>query len=147
MTIRTATPEDKPHIEDLARDAYQAYVPRIGREPAPMRDDYGALISAGQVFVAEEGGQILGVLVLKDEPGTLLLDNVAVRPEAQGRGCGGSLIRFAEAEARRRGFSSIRLYTNEAMIENILYYGRLGFAETHRDEEKGFKRVYMRKCL
>ncbi len=46
-----------------------------------------------------------------------------------------------------RGFKAIRLYTNEAMTENIRLYERLGFAETHRAQEKGFRRVYMTKPL
>lgn len=147
MIIRPATSEDRPDIEEIARDAYRVYVPRIGREPAPMNDDYGPLISAGQVFVAEEGGGVVGILVLKDEPGALLLDNVAVRPEAQGRGFGRELIFFAQKEARRRGHPAIRLYTNQAMTENVAFYERLGFAETHRCEDKGFRRVFMEKRL
>jgi hypothetical protein len=35
----------------------------------------------------------------------------------------------------------------QAMTENIAFYERLGFVETHRAEEKGFKRVYMTKSL
>ena len=86
MIIRPAKLEDRSHIENIVRDAYTVYVSHIGREPGPMSDDYGALISAGQVFVAEEGSRVAGILVLKDEPGALLLDNVAVHPEAQGPG-------------------------------------------------------------
>ena len=33
------------------------------------------------------------------------------------------------------------------MTENIALYARLGYAETHRAEEKGFRRVYMAKPL
>lgn len=145
MKIRLAIQEDVPSIENIVRDAYEVYVPRIGQKPAPMSDDYGALLFAGQVFVAEEGEQILGIIVLKNGLKTLLLENVAVHPKAQGQGCGGSLIRFAEEEARRRCFKSISLYTNEAMTENIAYYKRLGFVETHRKNDCGYKRVFMEK--
>ena len=147
MIIRPATSEDRPGIEEIARDAYKIYVPRIGREPAPMNDDYGQLISAGQAFVAVEGNGAVGILVLMDEPGALLLDNVAVRPEAQGRGFGKELILFAQEEARRRGHPAVRLYTNQAMTENVAFYERLGFTETHRCEDKGFRRVFMEKRL
>jgi hypothetical protein len=33
------------------------------------------------------------------------------------------------------------------MTENVALYGRLGFVETHRREEQGFRRVYMAKLL
>ncbi len=68
-------------------------------------------------------------------------------PEGQGKGYGRALIEFAEAEARRRGFAEIRLYTHEMMTENIALYTRIGFEETHRVSEKGYDRVYMTKQL
>ena len=77
----------------------------------------------------------------------MLLDNVAVSPEAQGRGYGRMLLKFAEDSAAEAGYDSIRLYTNEAMVENIALYARIGFIETHRAEEKGLRRVYMTKPL
>ena len=58
-----------------------------------------------------------------------------------------ALIAFAERIARDRGLGAIRLYTNEAMTENIALYRRLGFVETGRREEAGFRRVYMAKAL
>jgi GNAT superfamily N-acetyltransferase len=86
-------------------------------------------------------------LVLEETPEGFLLDNIAILPEGQGKGYGRALIEFAEAEARRRGFAEIRLYTHEMMTENIVLYKRIGFVETHRISEKGFDRVYMTKQL
>lgn len=77
----------------------------------------------------------------------MLLDNVAVSPEAQGRGYGRKLLEFAEQSAADAGYDSISLYTNEAMVENIALYSRIGFIETHRAEEKGLRRIYMSKSL
>ena len=76
-----------------------------------------------------------------------LLDNIAVLPECQGKGHGRVLIEFAEAEARRRGFQEIHLYTHALMTENIALYRRIGFVETRRVSEKGYDRVYMTKRL
>jgi GNAT superfamily N-acetyltransferase len=146
-TIRLASAEDRPAVEAIVRAAYSPYVPRIGREPGPMLDDYGALIGDGRVHVIVRDGNVRGVLVLIPEPGALLLDNIAIAPEAQGTGLGKTLMAFAEDAALRSGYRAIRLYTNEAMTENIAIYARMGFAETHRATEKGLKRVYMRKAL
>jgi ribosomal protein S18 acetylase RimI-like enzyme len=145
--LRAARPPDAAAVTGLVRAAYAPFVPVIGREPGPMGDDYGALIRAGQVWVLEEEGGIVAVLVLVDEDDGLLLDNVAVAPAAQGSGHGRRLIGFAEAEARRRGHRAIRLYTHVLMVANIALYASLGYVETHRGEEKGFHRVYMTKRL
>lgn len=54
---------------------------------------------------------------------------------------------LAESEGRRLQLTEIRLYTNEAMTENLAYYPRHGYTETHRAEQDGFRRVYFRKRL
>ena len=64
-----------------------------------------------------------------------------------GQGLGRELLMFAEGRAIDAGFQRIRLYTNEAMIENIKLYRRIGYAETHRAEEHGLRRVYMTKAV
>jgi GNAT superfamily N-acetyltransferase len=127
--------------------AYAHYVPVIGRRPAPMDDDYAARIAAGQAHVLERGGRILGLVVIEDRPDHLWLDNIAVEPEARGQGLGGVLLDFVEAETRRRGFQELRLLTNERMEANLLLYRHRGFAEIERREEKGFRRVFLRKAL
>lgn len=76
-----------------------------------------------------------------------MLDNVAVAPEAQGRGLGRELLAFAEQRASDAGFREIRLYTNEAMTKNIDLYERFGYVETHRAVERGLRLVYMLKGL
>ena len=83
----------------------------------------------------------------RQTPAGFLLDNIAVLPDCQGKGFGRALIEFAEAEARRRGFGEIHLYTHALMTENIALYRRIGFVETHRVSEKGYDRVYMTKRL
>lgn len=75
----------------------------------------------------------------------MLLDNIAVLPSMQGRGIGRALVRFAERTASDQGYGRIRLYTNAAMSENLQLYARLGYRETHRAEEGGFRRVFMDK--
>ena len=143
--IRPATALDLDVIQQIVREAYTHYIARIGREPGPMLDDYGALISAGRVCVAEHNGVVQGLLVLIPEADAMLLDNVAVSPRAQGLGLGRMLLEYAEQAAVAAGYRFIKLYTNEAMTENIALYARIGYAETHRAEEKGLRRVYMVK--
>ena len=144
---RLATPDDLAAVEDVVRRAYSHYVARIGRPPGPMLDDYVSRIAEGRVCVAGRDGAVEGVLVLLPEADAMLLDNVAVVPEAQGCGLGRLLLRHAEWASRAAGYRAIRLYTHEAMTENLTLYARIGYAETHRAEEKGFRRIYMVKAL
>jgi ribosomal protein S18 acetylase RimI-like enzyme len=110
-----------------------------------MVDDYARRIAAQETHVVEADGELVGLIVLENHPDHLLVDNVAVVPEAQGRGIGRLLLAVAAREARERGLPEVRLYTNAAMTENIAMYPQLGFEETHRVTEKGFQRVYFRK--
>jgi len=144
---RLATRDDLQAVEAVVRAAYGHYVARLGRKPGPMLDDYGALIERGLVHVLDHDGRVQGVLVLIPEARDMLLDNVAVVPEARGLGLGRGMLAFAERAAIALGYRSIRLYTNEAMTENISLYSRVGYVETHRAEEKGLRRVYMSKPL
>jgi ribosomal protein S18 acetylase RimI-like enzyme len=147
--IRPAEPGDAAAIRDLVRAAYAGYVGRIGKQPAPMLEDYPALIRAGEVWVlaGEAGVEVLGVLVMRPAEDHLFVDNVAVAPGHQGRGLGRELMAFAEERAERDGLPEIRLYTNEKMHENLAVYGKLGFEETGRRLDGGYRRVFMRKRL
>jgi GNAT superfamily N-acetyltransferase len=144
-SIRKASPADVPRIEAIAAAAYAPYTPRIGRPPAPVTADYGGAAARGEVWVAEADGTITGLLVLVARPDHLLLENVAVDPAAQGTGVGTRLLAEAEEHALRLGLPEVRLYTNVAMTENLAYYPRRGYVETHRGHEDGFDRVYFSK--
>lgn len=142
--IRPATVDDICAIEAIVHAAYSPYIERIGRKPGPMLDDYHQQVTAERVHVLEHAGQVHGFVVLIHHEKYLLLDNLAVAPGAQGLGYGRLLLEFTERQARQ---GSIRLYTNEAMSENIALYTRKGYVETHRAEENGLRRVYMQKDL
>jgi ribosomal protein S18 acetylase RimI-like enzyme len=146
--IRLASPDDRHTVEEIVTAAYVHYVERIGKPPGPMLDDYVALIGAGAVHVFQEDNSgIEAIIVLLPKPDHLLLDNIAVRPNRQGRGLGRQLVGFAEDEARRLGQGELRLYTHVTMVENIALYTRLGFVETGRGQEAGYDRVFMTKHL
>ncbi len=148
-SLRRANPSDAEFIAELAERAYEKYVARIGRRPAPMDADYAALIGEATVWVLTRGGQLVGSLVTCVKDDHLLLDAVAVDPEAQGLGYGGALLlRRAEDDAREAGRTEVRLYPpNAAMTENIAMYPRFGYVETHRAGQDGFRRVFFSKRL
>jgi ribosomal protein S18 acetylase RimI-like enzyme len=107
----------------------------------------GARLGGGAVSVLEEGAVIAGIIVLLPMADYLLLDNIAISPARQGLGLGRRLLAFAEAEALRRGYNEIRLYTQQTMVENQRLYASIGYEETGRGTEAGYDRVFMRKQL
>lgn len=150
--IREAQEQDRPAIEALVAEAFGIYLPRMDRKPYPMLDDYGAYIRAGQAFVLEEaeeeggaaaGRQIQGCIVLVPAgDGDLSLEVLAVKGDAQGKGHGRALVDFALRRARALGGRRLKLYTNEVMTEAQAFYTRLGFTETHRALDAGYRRVF-----
>jgi len=145
--IRAATAADVPVIAQIVEQAYRHYIPRIGKPPGPMLDDYDARVSEGVVWVIGERPSIAGIIVLLPRPEHLLLDNIAVAPARQGTGLGRRLLAFAEAEAVRRGYRELRLYTHRTMTENRRLYAAIGYDEIGRGTEAGYERVFMRKRL
>jgi len=145
--IRRAKPADAARIGAIARAAYAKYVPRIGREPAPMLADFAAEIAAERVAVIETDGEVHGYLIAWPQADAYFVDNIGVDPKQQGKGLGRELMDYAVREATRLRLPALRLYTNVAMTENLLMYAKLGFNETHRGVDNGFHRVYMRRTV
>jgi N-acetylglutamate synthase-like GNAT family acetyltransferase len=145
--IRPAVEGDVPAIEALVREAYAMYVPRIGREPAPVTADHAGLVAAGRTSVVEADGEVAGVIVLIPGSDHLVVENVAVSPRMQGRGLGRELMAFAERRAAELGMAELRLYTNQLMTENLALYPALGYTETGRRVEDGFARIYFSKRI
>jgi N-acetylglutamate synthase-like GNAT family acetyltransferase len=143
--IRPAQPHDAAAVHALVHEAYQRWILRLGRVPGPMKDDYAQRIAAHQVWVLEVAGEVVGVVVLEEQPEHLLLENVAVLPREQGKGYGRLLIAFAEQEAVRRGLTEVQLCTNARLVENIALYESLGFTEFERYHGKGFVRICLAK--
>jgi ribosomal protein S18 acetylase RimI-like enzyme len=145
VDLRRATADDVPAITALVTAAYSVYVPRMGRRPMPMLADYGAVVADQETWVAVEDGAVVGVLVLEPEPDSLLVENVAVAPHAQGRGVGRLLLDHAEDRAREHGAGDIRLYTHQTMTENVALYRARGFVDDQRRPDDGTARVFLRK--
>jgi len=99
------------------------------------------------VHVATEGAKVVGAIVLQVTDEGFYVNNVAVRPSVKGQGVGRQLLELAEAEARRRGYSSIYLATHELMVENRALYTRIGYVEYEQRVVNGYPRVFFRKAV
>lgn len=150
--IRMADERDREALEAVVMDAFGVYLPRMDRKPYPMLDDYGAYIRAGQAFVlveAGEGGEHAAgariracVVLVPGADGDLSLEALAVRGDCQGQGYGRALVDFALRHAKASGCRRLKLYTNEIMAEAQAFYTRLGFTETRRGLDAGYRRVF-----
>lgn len=79
-------------------------------------------------------GALASALSRRLEPGTLLIDGIAVDAAARGRGVGTRLLNALSEEARRRGLAHVRLDVSDTNPRAKALYERLGFAalRTHR---------------
>jgi len=145
--VRLANAGDAVPVRACVVAAFEPYIARIGKPPAPMLLDYPTLIAEGRVWVAEQGAQVEGVLVQYETPDGFYVDTVASSPGARGTGVGRALLRFAEGEAVRRGHASVYLCTNSRMTENQVFYPKIGYVEYDRRTEAGYDRVFYRKAL
>lgn len=145
--IRAAQPTDVAAVTAIVNAAYEPYVARIGRQPAPMTTDYEQAITAGTVWVLALAEHPVGVIVLHQNIDHLLIENVAVAPQHQGTGSGSQLLLYAEQQAATYGLPQIRLYTNAHMNENLAYYQKRGFVETNRRTDEGYARVFFTKTV
>ncbi|TCL00548.1 acetyltransferase (GNAT) family protein [Shimia isoporae] len=131
MLPRLAHDYEAEAIARLIDAAYQPY-----RDQGVILPDVSGgidrAIAAGQVWVAGRA-EVQGVLMVAIAPPKAHLMNVAVSPDARGKGLGGKLIGHAVALAKDAGCSEIALATHEDLASIIALYHHLGWQETGRE--------------
>lgn len=147
--MRAARPDEAEAVGALVEAAFSRHIAAVGQRPAPMDDDHAARIARGEQYVADgdKPGTLAASIVLVEQDGYLVVNNVAVAPDRQRQGHGRALLTFAEDEARRRGLPEIRLHTHARMADNLIMYPRLGYVEAGRETQGGFDRVLFVKAL
>jgi len=111
----------------------------------PVRATAEAALSRGDLFVLEEGGEILGAGVINrlqvdvyegapwqyeaDDGEVCVLHTLTVDPAARGRGHGTRFVRFYEDYARQNGCPELRIDTNARNTAARRLYAGLGYRE------------------
>lgn len=115
---------DHPEQGDLSPEGLRA------RQRESWFDPAGLLLMRS----APEGGELLGFVWTKHEPGAELgeIYVVGTAPGAQGRGVATTLIRAGLAHLRDRGARTIELYVEGDNHGAIGLYRRFGFSEAAR---------------
>jgi len=147
VDLRPAVAEDAAAVAYCVCQAFMHYIPRIGRQPGPMLDDYRALVGQGVVTVACQKEEIVGVLVLLETDEGFCIETIAVLPSAQGFGLGARLLSFAQTTAKQSGYASLYLSTHRLMVESQAMYAHLGYVEFDQRIVNGFDRIFFRKQL
>jgi ribosomal protein S18 acetylase RimI-like enzyme len=147
MELRPAEPHEAAAIAGIVRAAYARWVPAIGREPLPMRVDYDKALEEHRFDVIVDGDRIVGVIETMQRDDHLWIENVAVVPEAQGRGIGRRLLDHAERIAIAADCFEARLLTNAAFEANVALYRRLGYVVDREEPYLNGITVYMSKKL
>ena len=144
MLFRKAKLEDHKIIMAIALKAYEKYIERMGKEPAPMRP---VIQNEDVVFVCENNKQVIAFVILVKINDQIILDSIAVDPSHQKKGIGNNFIKFIEEYLMEQKVNKYQLYTNEMMFENIKWYQKIGFKIFKKVTEKGYNRIYFEKEL
>ena len=144
MFFRRAVAEDHEIIIAIALKAYEKYVERVGKEPAPMRP---VIQKEDVVFVCEDNKQVIAFAILVKINDQIILDSIAVDPSHQKKGIGNNFIKFIEEYLMEQKVNKYQLYTNDKMFENIDWYQKIGFKIFKKVSEKGYDRIYFEKEL
>ncbi|WP_298965724.1 GNAT family N-acetyltransferase [uncultured Methylobacterium sp.] len=145
--LRRADAADLPALGRMQADAFAGNRALLGVEPLPLLTPASAVLAEHEVWLAGEGDDVAGALVLDPEPGHLTIWSVAVDPRRQGQGLGNRLLAAAENRARDLDLATLRLYTGEPLTRNRDWYTRQGW-DTERIEPLADRRlVHMVKHL
>jgi len=78
------------------------------------------------ITLAKEANVLWGYAHLLEQEDSMKLSKLYVKPDAQGKGIGGSLLKAMETEARQRGFQRIELCVNRGNPARY-FYEKSGF--------------------
>ena len=143
VIFRRAAPEDLVAIVALlADDPIGRGRESPGSQPDPCYRDAFATIERDPnqlLAVAENGGQVIGVLQLSFIPGLTRrgmwrgqIEGVRVAAGERGSGVGRAMVEWAIGECRDRGCGLVQLTSDERRSDAHRFYEALGFQATHR---------------
>ncbi|WP_108178818.1 GNAT family N-acetyltransferase [Phreatobacter oligotrophus] len=149
VDLREATAADVPRIAaliamgDAKKPMDAATAEAEGHHPAYAEAFRRVSASeANHLFVAEQGGRIVGTYQLTVLPGIAergrtrgKIESVHVDPALRGSGIGAAMMRHAIVTAREKGIGLVELSSNKSRTDAHRFYERLGFAKSH----EGFK--------
>jgi len=117
-------------------EAFQRLIPQLSKSnPAPTKEQLESIVASdsSQILLAKADGVIIGslTLVIFHIPTGVRawIEDVVVDADARGKGVGEALNKFALAEAKRQGATTVDLTSRPSREAANRLYQRLGFVQ------------------
>jgi ribosomal protein S18 acetylase RimI-like enzyme len=100
--------------------------------------DFAARFQSDAIFVASEGGQLIGSIFCSANGDALHVGRLAVHRDWRRRGVASALVEAAKSEAQRRGAKRMTLGARIALPGNVALFRRHGFMIVRETCHPGF---------
>jgi len=145
LTFAVAVPAQLAPVDALMRLAFTPYVRRLGREiTADAYAWFAEAIVKGDIYIALDGGEIVGAIATRPRDTDVELALISVSPTRQKSGIASFMIGRVAEIARSRGVRTLSLITAEMMEDRIRLYRRHGFEIVRRGLPEHGKDAHMR---
>lgn len=138
---RCGDPARLPEILSVIHAAFGAL--RIDPPSGALRetvDDLARRMASDTIFIAEEGGTVVGSVFCAPQPSALYIGRLAVLPSHRRHGVAKALMHEAEREALCLGLAKLTLRARLMLPDNIAFFGSLGFVSGARHAHEGYAR-------
>ena len=133
LTFRKAVLSERGDAQRILWTAFTPYVRDLGREITAHHYAFlAAAIERGDVYLALDGEEIVGVAATERRDHGIYIDRLGVAPARQGTRLGSFLLERIEQIARASGLKGLSLETAEMAEGNIRLYRRHGFEIVRR---------------
>jgi ribosomal protein S18 acetylase RimI-like enzyme len=133
LTFRKAVPSEHDDARRVLWTAFTPYVRNLGREITAHHYTFlAAAIARGDVYLALDGEEIVGVAATERRDSGIYIDRLGVAPTRQSSGLGSFLLERVEEIARASGLKELSLETAEMAEGNVRLYRRHGFEIVRR---------------
>jgi len=133
LTFRQALASERDTAQRVLWTAFTPYVRDLGREITVHHYAFlAAAIARGDVYLALDGEEIVGVAATERRDSGIYIDRLGVSPTRQGTGLGSFLLERVEEIARASGLKELSLETAEMAEGNVRLYRRHGFEIVRR---------------
>ncbi len=131
VDIRPAEPGCEPRLQQVERLSGQQFrevgLAKIADDEPMSIAELREYITAGRCWIAAEGDEVVGYLLVDEVDGNAHIEQVSVVPEHQGQRVGRRLVDAAKDWAEARGAPALTLTTFTDVPWNRQLYEHLGF--------------------
>ncbi len=127
IALRRAGDSDVEFLFALHEATMREYIEKVwGWEEAWQRSHHAARVSATMQYVVMVNGHAAGMIEIDRNPEAIVISNIQVAPDSQGRGIGAAVVRLVMDEAHAARLP-VELQVLEVNPRARRLYERLGF--------------------